>query len=139
MSPAPSRNHQSILLLLAKVISDITDKGQGETYIAPFDIRLSEVSEIENSFKDEDITTIVQPDISVFCNMEILDNKGAHGAPDLVVEILSSEVAGASRKLVSDQPSTGYKDQTTKLALYERHQVKEYWLDIPLVRFVGKK
>ncbi len=33
-------------------------------------------------------------------------------------------------------PSTGYKDQTTKLALYERYHVKEYWLvngDVPSV------
>jgi Uma2 family endonuclease len=32
----------------------------------------------------------------------------------LVVEILS--------------PSSSYKDQTTKLALYERHGVREYWV-----------
>jgi len=135
MSPAPMREHQRILLSLAKIISDITDKGACETYIAPFDVRLPERAELEDII-DEDITTIVQPDISVFCNTELLDDKGAHGAPDLVVEILSPEVAGASRKLVSDQPSTGYKDQTTKLALYERYHVKEYWLvngDIPSV------
>lgn len=39
ISPAPRREHQRILLSLAKVISDITDKGSCETYIAPFDIR----------------------------------------------------------------------------------------------------
>jgi len=38
----------------------------------------------------------------------------AHAKPDLAIEILS--------------PSTGYKDQTTKLALYERHGVREYWV-----------
>lgn len=122
MSPAPSRNHQRILLLLAKIISDITDKGKCETYIAPFDIRLSETHDLDNSPEYEDTSTVVQPDLSVFCNSELLDDNGAHGAPDLVIEILS--------------PSTGYKDQTTKLALYEKHRVKEYWLvngDIPSV------
>ena len=121
MSPAPRREHQRILLSLAKIISDITDNVSCETYIAPFDVRLTEGAELEDII-DEDITTVVQPDISVFCNTELLDDKGAHGAPDLVVEILS--------------PSSGYKDQTTKLALYERYHVKEYWLvngDVPSV------
>jgi Uma2 family endonuclease len=112
MSPAPSRKHQKILLKLAKVISDITDKGKCETYIAPFDVRL-----IENDLANGDessIHTVVQPDISVICNPKNLDDRGAIGAPDLVVEILS--------------PSTSYKDQTVKLELYEKHQVKEYWI-----------
>jgi len=122
MSPALRPMHQRILLALAKIISDITNKGQCETFIAPFDIRLSEVPESDSPSEDEAISTVVQPDISVFCNPELLDDRGAHGSPDLVVEILS--------------PSTGYKDQTTKLALYERNHVKEYWLvngDVPSV------
>ena len=121
MGPAPVREHQNILGKLFRVISDITDKGSCETYIAPFDVRLTEGAKLED-LTDEDITTLVQPDISVFCNTELLDDKGAHGAPDLIVEILS--------------PSTGYKDQTTKLALYERYHVEEYWLvngDVPSV------
>ena len=115
MSPAPGRRHQSVLLSLARIISDITDKGRCETYVAPFDVRFSDM-------EDEEITTVVQPDISVFCNTGLLDDRGAHGAPDLVVEILS--------------PSTSYKDQTVKLALYERYKVKEYWIvngDVPNV------
>ena len=123
MSPAPVRRHQAILLSLARIISDITDKGQCETYIAPFDIRLTEITEsVEDYASDESITTVVQPDISVFCNPDLLDERGAHGAPDLIVEILS--------------PSTSYKDQTVKLALYERYKVKEYWIvngDVPNV------
>jgi Uma2 family endonuclease len=122
MSPAPTRRHQSILGKLFRVISEITDKGKCETYMAPFDIRLNDPSNSLESAGYENITTVVQPDISVFCQPDILDERGAHGAPDLVVEILS--------------PSTSYKDQTTKLALYERYGVKEYWLvngDIPSV------
>jgi Uma2 family endonuclease len=57
---------------------------------------------------------VVQPDISVFCSPDILDDAGARGAPDLIVEILS--------------PATSYKDQTHKLALYELHCVREYWI-----------
>lgn len=102
---------------LFRVISKITDKGQCETCIAPFDIRLIEPFDSTDSAEDEETATEVQPDIS-----DVLDDRGAHGAPDLVVGILSS--------------STGYKDQTTKLALHERHHVRAYWLvngDVPSV------
>ena len=57
---------------------------------------------------------MLQPDLSVFCDQSILDERGAHGAPDLLVEILS--------------PATAYKDQTEKLRLYEAAGVREYWI-----------
>ena len=48
------------MLSLARIISDITDKDRCETYVAPFDVRFSDK-------EDEEITTVVHPDISV-CN-----------------------------------------------------------------------
>jgi Uma2 family endonuclease len=110
MSPAPKRRHQDVLLNLARVVSNITDKGPCETYIAPFDVRLSEKADAS----DEEVITVVQPDLSVFCKPDRLDDRGAHAAPDLAVEVLSE--------------STGYKDQTVKLSLYEKYGVREYWL-----------
>jgi len=132
MSPVPTRKHQKILGNLFRIIADITDKSTCETYVAPFDIRLSEIKpddtekniqivknkevqgEDNSQQEDNTITTVVQPDISVFCNKEFLDEQGACGAPDLAVEILSQH--------------TSYKDQTAKLNLYEKHGVKEYWV-----------
>jgi Uma2 family endonuclease len=118
MSPAPDREHQQILLDLARLIAELTDEGPCETYIAPFDIALPEHLEAT----DEETTTVVQPDLSVFCRPELLDEHGAKGPPDVAIEILSE--------------STAYKDQTVKLALYERHGVREYWIvnaDAPYV------
>ena len=114
MSPAPSRTHQKILLDLARIIADITDVGACETYVAPLDIRFTEALHLEGEPEDKQVETVVQPDIAVFCNSELLDERGAHGPPDIAVEILSG--------------STGYKDITEKLALYERHGVREYWV-----------
>ena len=114
MSPAPSRTHQKILLDLARIVADITDEGPCDTYVAPLDIRLTEALHLDGEPKDKKVETVVQPDISVFCNAELLDERGAHGPPDIAVEILSG--------------STGYKDITEKLALYERHGVREYWV-----------
>lgn len=110
MSPAPSPSHQSILVQLTRKIADITERNGCETYVGPFDVRLPD----DPSQSEDHTPTVVQPDILVFCDRSKIDDKGSHGAPDLVVEILS--------------PSTGYKDQTTKLALYERHGVREYWV-----------
>jgi Uma2 family endonuclease len=117
MSPAPSRTHQKILLDLARIVADITDEGSCETYIAPLDVRLTEALHLDGEPgepEDKKVTTVVQPDIAVFCNEELLDERGAHGPPDIAVEILSG--------------STGYKDITEKLVLYERHGVREYWV-----------
>ncbi len=62
-----------------------------------------------------DKTNIVQPDI-LFLSNERMDRRKdwIYGAPDLMVEILSK--------------GTKKKDQKTKLALYEKHGVLEYWL-----------
>ena len=51
-----------------------------------------------------------------------LREDGLHGAPDLVVEVLS--------------PSTRRRDLGVKLDLYARHGVREYWLVDPLARNV---
>ncbi|MFW5789249.1 MAG: Uma2 family endonuclease, partial [Spirochaetota bacterium] len=109
MSPAPGRRHQWLLGKLFRAIADITDRQGCETYVAPFDVRLA-----EPGAADDEVTTVVQPDVSVYCRDDKLDERGAHDAPDLVVEILL--------------PSTSYKDQTHKLARYERAGVREYWI-----------
>ena len=64
----------------------------------------------------------VLPDIVVISDQNKLDKRGCLGAPDITVEILS--------------PSTSYKDQTEKLLLYEKHDVKEYWIVNPDAKYV---
>jgi len=112
MSPAPSRRHQQISRELGTQIKIFLDDKPCELYFAPFDVRLPEADE-----KDEEICTNVQPDIVVICDEKKLDDKGARGAPDLIIEILS--------------PSTNTMDLKIKLELYERHGVKEYWIVHP--------
>lgn len=69
------------------------------------------------TWPDNSVDTIVQPDISIFCDDKKLDDQGAVGAPDLVVEILS--------------PSTAVKDLREKFYLYEKVGVREYWIVDP--------
>jgi len=113
MSPAPSRKHQKILRDLGLPIANFLVDKTCEVYYAPFDVRLPEANE-----DDEDVITVVQPDIVVICDPDKLDDAGCRGAPDLIIEILS--------------PSTTSKDMKTKLSLYEKHGVKEYWIVHPV-------
>ncbi len=113
MSPAPSRRHQQISVELSRQIANHLADRRCSVYAAPFDVRLTEADE-----SDEECTTIVQPDISIICDQEKLDDKGCKGAPDFIAEILS--------------PYTASKDNITKAALYEKHSVKEYWIVHPL-------
>lgn len=117
MSPAPSRRHQEISRELEIPIAVFLNDKPCEVYDAPFDVRLPEADE-----DDEDIETVVQPDIVVICDEKKLDDKGCRGAPALVIEILS--------------PATSSKDMKIKLSLYERHGVKEYWIVHPIDNFV---
>ena len=117
MSPAPSRRHQKISRdLEVQIVNFLADK-PCEVYDAPFDVRLPEADE-----KDDDIETVVQPDIVVVCDEDKLDDKGCRGAPDLIIEILS--------------PFTAPKDMKIKLSLYEKHGVKEYWVVHPVDNIV---
>jgi len=112
MSPAPSRRHQDIFRNLFKELVIYLEDKECTVYAAPFDVRLPMGFQT-----DDEIQTVVQPDISVFCDKDKLDDKGAVGAPDLIIEILS--------------PSTAAKDLKEKFFLYESIGVKEYWIADP--------
>lgn len=112
VTPAPSVSHQLITGELYRQFANHLLGKKCRAIIAPFDVRLP-----ENSEKDEEIITVVQPDLSVVCDPSMLDERGCRGGPDLVVEILS--------------PSTAKKDVTLKLTCYEGAGVKECWIVHP--------
>lgn len=113
MTPAPNRRHQALLGELFVQFYTHLEGKPCQVYLAPFDVRFPESPEDG----DDEIDTVVQPDIVVICDQDKLDDRGAKGAPDLVVEILS--------------PSSSKRDITVKFELYQRHGVKEYWLLYP--------
>jgi Uma2 family endonuclease len=113
---APNRLHQTIIRSL-NTIFDIFFRGKScEFYPAPFDVRLPV------GLKKGKYTTVVQPDLSVFCDPEKLDQRGAKGSPDLVVEILS--------------PGNSRRDMKDKFEVYEMAGVREYWIFHPIDSFV---
>ena len=109
---APGLAHQTVVGELFVQISLFLRGKPCRPFVAPFDVRLPRGNEV-----DDEVTTVVQPDISVVCDPTKLDERGCRGAPDWVIEVLS--------------PSTAAKDQIQKLAAYERAGVREVWLVHP--------
>lgn len=106
----PSTLHQKISVKLVASLYNFLQHHTCQVFSAPFDVRLP----VRNRLRDNEITTVVQPDICVVCDEKKLDERGCCGAPDLVVEILSS---GNSKKEVR-----------LKYDLYEEAGVHEYWI-----------
>lgn len=112
MSPAPSTNHQRVFRKLFSKIDRFLEPCKCELFSAPFDVRLPNKGK-----NDEQIYTVVQPDICIICDPHKLDDRGCIGAPDLVVEILS--------------PGNSKKEMKNKFDLYEEAGIAEYWVVFP--------
>ncbi len=107
---APSRRHQETAGNLYFALRTFFEGHPCRLYMAPFDVRLTRKDYKNN----REITTVVQPDICVICDMDKLDERGCIGAPDLIIEILS--------------PGNTKKEMRDKFEVYEENGVKEYWL-----------
>ena len=114
MSPAPNPKHQQVSIKLSSRIFNLLEGKNCQVYAAPFDIRLP----VKNRKRDNEITTVVQPDICIVCDESKIDKHGCIGAPDLVIEILS--------------PGNTKKELKIKFELYEEAGIKEYWIVYPV-------
>lgn len=108
MAP-PNTNHQRLLNYISTEINLYirSQKGNCEVFPSPFAV-----------FLNADNKTYVEPDISVICDKNKLDDRGCNGAPDWIIEIVS--------------PSTKRMDYSVKLFKYRTAGVREYWIVDPL-------
>lgn len=113
MMAPPARVHQETLMELSAQLYAYLKGKKCKVYPAPFAVRLFE----RDGDRPEAVDTMVEPDISVICDLNKLDEIGCKGAPDLVIEILS--------------PSTTRHDRFTKFNLYQQAGVREYWIVDP--------
>ena len=107
----PTRRHQLIAGNLFTIINTYIKSrgGSCEPYIAPFAV-----------FLNADDKNYVEPDISVICDKSKLTDKGCNGAPDWIIEIVSS---GSRRQNYSNTVllvfvNTGLLIQTKNGLLY---------------------
>ncbi len=115
MSPAPGTAHQRVSGALFRVIANYLYGRSCEVFSAPFDVRIPLPPGHQTA---GEIDTVVQPDISVICDPQKLDDRGCQGPPDWIIEVLSK--------------GTSHKDLTYKFELYQHAGVKEYWIVHPL-------
>lgn len=104
----PSFRHQDISFSLARKIADYIDSHNGncKVMLAPFAV-----------FLNNDNRNYVEPDISVICDKNKLDDRGCNGAPDWIIEVVS--------------PSSRRMDYGIKLFKYRTAGVYEYWVVDP--------
>ena len=103
MTPSPFLRHQSVIAKLYKYLSQYVDANNlGKIYFAPLDVILSN-------------ETVVQPDILFVSHQRSsILRDWVHGAPDMIVEIISQ--------------GSKERDRLIKKSLYEKHGVQEYWM-----------
>jgi Uma2 family endonuclease len=107
VTPSPRFSHQRVVTRLTRYLSEfVEDQHLGEAFVSPFDVVFSRFD-------------VVEPDVLYVSKARaaVLTEKNVQGAPDLVVEVLS--------------PATARVDRTTKLKLYARFGVQEYWIVDP--------
>ncbi len=109
----PSTDHQGIVNAISTELTNHIRKkgGSCKVFPAPFAV-----------FLNNDDYNYLEPDVTVVCDPDKLDSKGCHGAPDLVVEVVS--------------PSTRGRDLGLKLFKYRNSGVREYWVINPETRII---
>lgn len=110
MAP-PNTVHQRIVMKISTVIANYINANRDscEVFQGPFAV-----------FLGEDDKNYVEPDISVICDSDKVNEKGCLGSPDWIVEVVS--------------PSSRKMDYNKKLFKYRTACVREYWIVDP-----GKK
>jgi Uma2 family endonuclease len=121
MSPAPSMRHQAVSRNVGGLLYQYFKTTPCRMFVAPFDVRLHDRA--RSAKANQDIYSVVQPDLCVVCDKAQLDEQGCMGAPDWMIEILSPGRNAA-------------RDITLKHALYEENGVREYWIVYPNDRLI---
>ena len=109
VSRSPGLTHERVLFKLILLIGNFLETSPVGEGVANVGVILSDVS-------------AVIPDLIVFLNEqidEIISNDRVKGPPALVIEILSPG------------PTNIQRDRLTKLQLYDKHGVPEYWIVDP--------
>lgn len=112
MAP-PSTRHQRIISDIHYRIKDYIIKNNGECEVLPAPFAV---------FLNKDNKNYVEPDISIICDKDKITDKGCHGAPDWVIEIIS--------------PGNKEMDYFKKLFKYQAAGVREYWIVDPTKEIV---
>ena len=104
MSPRPSFNHNRIASNICWAFENYLRNKECTVIAGGTDLYLTKMDRFA-------------PDMMVVCDRDKIQHDGVHGAPDLVVEVLS--------------PGTLRNDRGYKKDVYARCGVREYWIVNP--------
>lgn len=104
MSPRPSFNHNRVASNIFRIFDNHL-----------YGKKCTPIADGMDLYLDDDNQFV--PDFMIVCDPDKIKPNGVHGAPDLVVEVLS--------------PGTMRNDKTIKKEIYARCGVREYWLVSP--------
>lgn len=104
----PTRTHQDIVGTLYRKIADYINAkgGSCKTYISPFAV-----------FLNKNDKNYVEPDISVICNPDKLNDRGCNGAPDWIVDPIKNLILVYNFE-TNDSEQYTFAD-TIKVGIYE--------------------
>ncbi len=110
----PNVPHQQIIGYIYYKVRSYIEQHQGSEDLisSPFGL----------FFDDE--RNYLEPDLAIVCNPKIIKKKGVLGAPDFILEVCS--------------PGNAQYDLSTKLSVYQKLGVKEYWIIHPMKRYLVK-
>ena len=81
---APTTLHQRVTGRIYGELYHFLKKQKCEVLVSPFDARFP-----STSTADQDVFTVLQPDVCIVCDAAKLEPLGCLGAPDIVIEVLS--------------------------------------------------
>ena len=108
MMASPGRRHEDAVIWLSNQIFNYIKGKNGKCRVNVSSFAV---------FPKNDDKNYVEPDVTVVCDRDKLDDRGCNGAPDWVIEIIS--------------PSSVKMDYVRKKKLYQESGVKEYWIVDP--------
>lgn len=110
----PYRKHQQVSVHFVGILGNYNEGKNIHAFHAPLDVRLPKNDE---QTRDDEIYTVVQPDLMIICDESKLDERGCVGPPDFVIEIVDKR--------------SGKRDIRDKFEIYQKHGVREYWIVNP--------
>lgn len=105
--------HQNVLGRLMYLLGDVVKKHNYAMYTY-LDVRFPEAIEQTN---DNQIFSVLQPDLFIVKDKSRLQEQGLLGAPDFIIEVIADETVN--------------RDLFDKFDFYDRHKIPEYWIVHP--------
>ena len=105
MMASPTRGHQDAVTWLSGQIYGYIQSKRGKCRVYTSGLAV---------FPKKDNINYVEPDVTVVCSRDKLDERGCNGAPEWAIEVVS--------------PSSIKMDYERKKKLYQESGVEEYWI-----------